>query len=75
MGLHMASNGWVSVDDALERNKDFFNTKKALQYHLARRHMNGLERLDAVRKTPIGTLIVHLPRFRSWLLAEPRQAA
>ncbi len=65
---------WCKVDEAQVILRDFFRTKSALKYHLARRDTNGLREIDAVRETPMGRLIVNPDRVRSWCLGETRAA-
>ena len=65
---------WCTIDEALIVLGRYFNTKSALKYHLAHRKNNGLSKLDAVRITPMGHLIVNTDRVRSWCLGEDQSA-
>lgn len=62
---------WVTVAEGYPQLKRFFRSKSALQYHLANRTKNGLAAIDAVRKSPLGILLIHPPRILDWLLAQP----
>ena len=65
---------WCTTDEAQVVLRRYFRTKSALKYHLARRERNGLSKRDAVRVTPMGHLIVHTDRVRSWCLGEEQAA-
>ena len=66
---------WVPITQALPQLRQFFQTKSAMLHHLGKRATNGLVAADAVRKSPLGMLLVHVPRVRAWAMGEGSQAA
>ncbi len=68
------SDPWLPIPEALPLLRPDFDTEAAVRYHVARRHVNGLESLDVVRKTPLG-LRLNVRLFKRWARGEIRPKA
>jgi hypothetical protein len=62
---------WLTIREAFHSLRPFFSSESSLRYHLNNRASNGLAAKDAVRKSPLGVLLVNPPRVKRWALAEP----
>jgi hypothetical protein len=70
-----AQEDWVPIAQALPLLRRHFRTKSALLHHLRKRDTNGLAAAGAVRKSPLGMLLVNPDRVNRWALGEGTQAA
>ena len=66
---------WVPIAEALPQLRRYFRTKSALLHHLRKRETNGLATAGAVRKSPLGMLLVNPGRIRAWAMGEQAKAA
>jgi|HubBroStandDraft_4_1064222.scaffolds.fasta_scaffold02724_8 hypothetical protein len=67
---------WLPVAVAHRHLRTWFRTQAALKHHLAKREVNGLTAVDAVRLSPIRRLIVNPRRVAAWVVGEgTREAA
>lgn len=63
-------NEWMPVAAAHRHLRSWFRTEAALRTHLARREVNGLTAVDAVRLSPIRRLLVNPRRLAAWVVGE-----
>jgi hypothetical protein len=68
-----SDSDWLKIHEAFPSLRPFFSSESSLYHHLNNRESNGLAATDAVRKSPIGVLLVNPSRIRRWVLAEPVQ--
>jgi hypothetical protein len=66
---------WLTIQEAFPRLKRHFRTHAALKHHLRRRAVNGLAAAGAVRKSPLGMLLISPARIERWVMGEGTQAA
>jgi hypothetical protein len=65
-----ADNEWLPIPEAHPRLRHHFRKQATLRYHLGNREINGLAALDAVRKSPLGHLLVNPARVEAWVIGE-----
>ena len=73
--LNNTQEDWVPIAEALPQLRRHFRTKSALLHHLRKRETNGLAAAGAVRKSPLGMLLVNPARIRAWAMGEGTQVA
>jgi hypothetical protein len=66
---------WLTIPEAFPQLRRHFRTPAALKHHLRKRETNGLAATGAVRKSPLGMLLINPDRISRWVLGKDTQAA